>query len=215
MKKILTFAMLATGLVASPAFAKKGDVLIRARAIVVTPNEKSGEITGIGGSKVGLGDAVMPEVDFTYMATNHIGAELIVATTRHDISGKGSVSALGNVGHTWVLPPTLTLQYHFMPDAKIRPYVGAGVNYTVFYSSKASDSLDDALGKTHMKLDDSFGYAFQAGVDVDITKKVFVNLDIKYIDMSTKARLNSAGTLRTVKVDVDPIVAGVGVGFRF
>lgn len=215
MKRILTIAVLAAGLSASPAFAKKGDVLVRARAIVVVPNEKSGTITGIPGSKTGLGYSVMPEVDFTYMVTKHIGTELILATTKHNVTGRGSVSALGKVADTWVLPPTLTLQYHFAPDAKIRPYVGAGINYTIFYSAKSSASLDAALGRTHVKLDDSVGYALQTGVDIDITRKVFLNLDLKYVDMRTKARLTSNGTLRTVKVDVDPIIAGVGVGFRF
>lgn len=215
MKKIMLLAALASTAIATPAFAKKGDVLIRARAIWVTPNEKSGAITGIAGSKVGVGDDVMPELDFTYMATNNIGAELILGTTKHDVTGRGSVSALGKVAHTWVLPPTLTLQYHFAPDAPIRPYVGAGINYTIFYSGKATDSLNNALGQTNVKLDDSFGYALQTGVDVDLSKKVFLNLDIKYIDMKTKARLTSAGVLRTVKVDVDPIVAGIGIGMRF
>jgi outer membrane protein len=214
MKKILAVAVLAAGMVSSPALAKKGDVLIRARAIIVAPNEQSGAISGIAGSKVGVGNSVMPEVDFTYMVSDHVGAELIVATTKHDITGAGSVSALGKVADSWVLPPTLTLQYHFAPEAKIRPYVGAGVNYTVFYSTKATSSLDGALGPTSVKLDDSFGYAVQAGVDVPISSRVFVNFDLKYIDMRTSARLYSGGTLRTVRVNVDPIVAGIGIGIR-
>ncbi|MES2097169.1 MAG: OmpW family protein [Pseudomonadota bacterium] len=215
MKKIVTLAMIAAGMVASPALAKKGDVLVRARAIIVAPTEKATPITGIPGSDLGVSNSVMPEVDFTYMVTNHIGAELILATTKHDVTGRGSISALGKVADTWVLPPTLTVQYHFAPDAKVRPYVGVGVNYSIFYSSKAAPSLNAALGSTAVKLDDSFGYALQAGVDVDITPKVFLNLDVKYIDMTTTARLTSGGTLRTSKVNINPIVAGIGVGFRF
>jgi len=215
MTKLMLLAGVSAAMLATPAFAKEGDVLVRARAIVVAPNERSGEVSGIPGSKVGVGDSVMPEVDFTYMATNHIGAELIVATTKHSVSGRGTVSGLGDVANTWVLPPTLTLQYHFAPDGKVRPYLGAGINYSIFYSAKATPSLDAALGATKVKLGDSVGYALQAGVDIPVSKKVFVNFDIKYIDMKTTARLTSGATLRTARVKIDPIVAGMGIGFRF
>jgi outer membrane protein len=215
MKKLILVAGVAAATLAAPAFAKEGDVLVRVRAIMVAPNESSGAITGIAGSSVGVSDSVMPEVDFTYMVTKNIGAELIVATTKHNVSGRGTISALGNVADTWVLPPTLTLQYHFAPDGKVRPYLGAGINYSIFYSSNATSSLNTALGPTKVKLDDSFGYALQAGVDLPVSEKVFVNFDIKYIDMKTTARLTSGGTLRTARVKIDPIVAGVGIGFRF
>ena len=215
MRKLILLAATAAIVVAAPAFAKEGDVLVRARAIVVAPNESSGAVSGIAGSKLGVGDSVMPEVDFTYMATNHIGAELILATTKHNVSGRGTISALGDVADTWVLPPTLTVQYHFAPDGNIRPYLGAGINYSIFYSSKALSSLNGALGPTKVKLDDSVGYALQAGVDIPVSKKVFVNFDIKYIDMKTTARLTSGATLRTARVKIDPIVAGMGIGFRF
>lgn len=215
MRKLILLAATAAIVVAAPAFAKEGDVLVRARAIVVAPNESSGAVSGIAGSKLGVSDSVMPEVDFTYMATNHIGAELILATTKHNVSGRGTISALGDVADTWVLPPTLTVQYHFAPDGNIRPYLGAGINYSIFYSSKALSSLNGALGPTKVKLDDSVGYALQAGVDIPVSKKVFVNFDIKYIDMKTTARLTSGATLRTARVKIDPIVAGMGIGFRF
>jgi len=215
MRKVILLAGVAAAFTVTPALAKEGDVLVRARAIVVAPNERSGEVSGIPGSKVGVGDSVMPEVDFTYMATDHIGAELILATTKHSVSGRGTISGLGDVANTWVLPPTLTLQYHFAPDGKIRPYLGAGINYSVFYSAKATPSLNAALGATKVKLDDSVGYALQAGVDVPVSEKVFVNFDVKYIDMRTNARLTSGATVRTAHVKIDPIVAGVGIGFRF
>ncbi|MFZ5749245.1 MAG: OmpW/AlkL family protein [Pseudomonadota bacterium] len=224
MRPALTLAILA----ASAAFAlpaqaqtadtsrEAGDWLVRLRAIMVAPTEDSGAVTpAFPGSEVGVDNAVMPEIDFTYMVTKHVGAELILATTKHDITGRGTLGGVGKLADTWVLPPTLTLQYHFMPEGKIHPYVGAGVNYTIFYSSKASGALEDAIGNTSVKLDDSFGYALQAGIDVDVTPNIFLNADIKYIDMSTTARLNTGGVKNTVDVDLNPIVAGVGIGFRF
>ncbi|HEV7290077.1 OmpW family protein [Sphingomonas sp.] len=199
-----------------PAIAKEGDFLVRGRAILVAPTESSGPVTpGFPGSEVGVSNSVMPEVDFTYMLTDNIGAELILATTKHDAQGRGTLSGFDELASTWVLPPTLTLQYHFAPEAKVRPYVGAGVNYTIFYSTKASDALVTAIGATDVELDDSFGYALQAGIDIDLNDKMFLNLDVKYIDMDTTARLRTGAVTNTARVSIDPIVAGVGVGFRF
>jgi outer membrane protein len=149
------------------------------------------------------------------MATDHIGAELIVATTKHKATGRGSIAAIDTVASTWVLPPTLTLQYHLAPTGKIRPYVGAGVNYTVFYAENASDALEGALGSTKVRMSDSAGYALQAGVDVDIGPRTFLNVDVKYIDIDTTARLTTAAGTNRVRVSIDPLVIGVGVGMRF
>jgi outer membrane protein len=115
-----------------------------------------------------------------------------------------------------VLPPTLTLQYHFAPEGRIRPYVGAGVNYTLFYSEKASDGLETAVGPTKVRMSDSFGYAVQAGVDVPIGKRTFFNLDVKYIDIDTTARIDTTaiGTQR-LRMHLDPLVFGIGFGMKF
>ena len=210
-----TAAALAVLGAATPAAAEPGDVLVRVRGIYVTPTETSGEVTGFAGSGVGVTDSIMPEVDFTVMATDHVGAELILATTRHEATGKGTLSAISDVASTWVLPPTLTLQYHPAPGAKVRPYVGAGVNYTFFYSEHASDGLEAALGPTKVSMDDSFGYALQAGMDIDLNERVFLNVDIKYVDMDTTARLQTAAGTATVDVSIDPVIVGIGLGMRF
>jgi len=194
-----------------------GDVLLRARAIVVAPTGGSGGITPtFPGEKVSVDTAVMPEVDVTYMATDNIGFELIAATTKHTASGKtGTTGSIGDLASTWVLPPTLTVQYHLNPRGKVRPYLGAGINYTVFYNEKASSGLKSAVGPTTVHMSDSVGWAAQAGIDIDLTKRVFLNLDVKYIDMDTKATLRTTaiGT-QTVKVHLDPVVVGVGFGIR-
>ncbi|MFT3966165.1 MAG: OmpW family outer membrane protein [Sphingobium sp.] len=205
-------------LAAGPAHAGKGDVLVRLRGIVVAPNEDSGGITpGLPNERVKVDNSVMPELDFSYMMTDHIGAELILATTKHHVDGTGGVTGgIGRLASTWVLPPTLTLQYHFLPEGKIRPYVGAGVNYTLFYSEKASARFEAAAGRTEVSLKPSFGYALQAGVDVPVTDRIFVNLDVKYIDIDTTARLYTAGLgQQNVKVSLDPFVFGIGIGTKF
>ena len=218
MYRRIMVALMATATVAAPACAAQGDVLIRLRGIVVAPNESSSGITPtFPTEKVKISNSVMPEVDFTYMLTPTIGTELIVATTKHKASGRaGTTGTIGKLASTWVLPPTLTLQYHFAPEAKIRPYVGAGVNYTIFYSEKASKGLETAVGNTKVRMKSSFGYALQAGVDIPLTDRTFLNFDVKYIDIDTTTRLatTAIGTQR-VKVHLDPLVVGVGFGMRF
>jgi outer membrane protein len=219
MKTLLAAAAIAAGVLAAPAQAETnaGDVLLRFRGILVAPNEKSGSILpAFPGEKAKVGNSVMPEVDVTYMASPHFGVELIAATTKHDASGvSGTTGTLGKLASTWVLPPTLTAQYHFAPRAAVRPYVGAGLNYTIFWNEKASSSLQGAVGPTSVHMKDSFGWAAQAGVDVDLSSKVFLNLDVKYIDIDTTARLSTtAAGVQRVRLNLDPLVVGVGLGFR-
>ena len=190
----------------------------RMTTAMVAPNERSGGVLPtFPTEKVTVSNSFMPEVDISYMLTDHVGAELIAATTKHDASGKtGTTGSIGKLASTWVLPPTLTLQYHFAPGAKVRPYVGAGLNYTVFYSEKASKGLEAAVGNTSVKMKDSFGYALQAGIDVPVTERIFFNLDVKYIDMDTTARLaTTAIGVERVKIHIDPFVFGMGIGMRF
>ena len=201
----------------SPAYAEAGDVLLRVRGIYVTPNETSGDILpAFPGEGARLTDAVAPEVDVTYMASDHIGFELIAATTKHDARGvTGTTGSLGDLVETWVLPPTVTVQYHLAPEAAVRPYVGAGLNYTFFWDEEAQDPLTGVAGQTRVGLSDSFGWALQAGVDIDISERFLLNIDAKYIDMDTDVRLETTnvGVQRT-RIDIDPFVFGVGFGMK-
>ena len=209
-------AAVAMALAATPALAEKGDVLIRLRAITVQPQETVGPVLPTFPTSSGrVTNAYAPEIDFTYMLTDHLGVELIAATTKHCVDGGGSLAAVGRLACTWVLPPTLTLQYHFLPEGKVHPYVGAGVNWTLFYNEKASDALNAAIGATDVNLSNSWGFALQAGIDFDISEKMFLNLDVKYIDMDSTARLTTGAAVNTLKANINPLVIGVGVGWRF
>lgn len=213
-----TFLLSASALIAvlGVAQAEQGDWLVRGRAIVVAPNtDSSGVNPGFPNGTVEVKDAVVPELDFTYFVRDNWGLELILATSPHDLKGKDDLSALGKVADVMALPPTLTLQYHFQPEASVRPYAGVGVNYTLFYNESASSSLENAIGNTSIDLDDSFGVAVQAGVDIDLNEKWFLNADIKYITISTDATLTTGSAVNTVSVDINPIVAGIGIGTRF
>lgn len=212
------FAATAPAKAQDPPRLQAGDMLLRVRGIMVAPNEASGDVLpAFPGERVSVNASVMPEVDITWMATDNLGFELIAATTKHNASGRtGTTGAIGRLASIWVLPPTLTAQFHPVTRGPVRPYVGAGVNYTIFYSEDASRALEAAVGPTRVRMSDSAGWAVQAGVDIDLSDRWFLNLDVKYIDMDTTARLTTtaAGTQR-VRVSLDPLVAGIGIGTRF
>lgn len=214
-KNALGLAALFASLAGSAA-ADQGDWLVRLRGIVVAPTENSSNVLpGFPGGEVGVENAFVPELDFTYFFTRNFAAELILATSPHDLAGEGTLSALGEIADVMVLPPTLTLQYHFNPGGRLRPYAGIGVNWSIFYSEDASAALVGALGPTSVTVDDSVGVAYQVGFDLALSERWFLNADVKYIQIDTTATLNSGGTINAVDVDLDPIVAGVGVGLRF
>jgi outer membrane protein len=215
MKAQYLAAAIIVAAIATPAHAEQGDVLLRARGILVAPTEESSGIEpAFPDEEVSVSNSFAPEIDVSYFLTDNLALELIAATTKHDINGKGTLETIGELADTWVLPPTLTLQYHFAPNSKVRPYVGAGLNYTLFYSEDASDGLESAIGETDVELEDSFGFALQAGVDFDLSDRISLNLDVKYIDIDTKAKLTTGQLENRVKVSVDPMVFGVGLGMQ-
>ncbi|HYC02475.1 MAG TPA: OmpW family outer membrane protein [Azospirillaceae bacterium] len=199
--------------VAPSAMAEKaaGDLLVRGRVLWVEPDESSSlrlGATPIAG-KVDADIGVVPELDFTYFFTDSLAAELILGTTPHDVKAKGT--PLGNVdlGDVWLLPPTLSLQYHLNPKGQISPYVGVGLNYTFFYNVDNGAVAD-------VDYTNGFGYALQAGVDVALQGNWSLNLDVKKIFIDTDATVNAglASPIRA-KVDIDPWIVGIGVGYRF
>lgn len=181
---------------------------VRFRMIGVFPNE-SATIQTIGGD-VDIAPSYVPELDFTYFFSENWSAELILGTTNHDVKAIQTAAGEIDLGDVWLLPPTLTLQYHFATEG-FRPYIGTGLNYTIFYGVD-SGAVDD------VEYDNSVGFAFQGGFDFDLDDKWFLNLDAKYILLSTDATVDATTALgATVGADVDinPLVIGLGVGMKF
>lgn len=180
---------------------------VRLRGVYVLTNN-SGLVNGIDGSDLGYSNTTIPELDITYFFNDNLAAELILGTTFANISGAGSIDGLGKVGKTWVLPPTATLQYHFANFGDFKPYVGAGLNYTMFYDQKAksADKLD---------IENTFGAALQAGFDYRIDDRWDFNVDVKKIFMQPKFDVTVGGTDYTGKAKLDPWLIGTGFGYRF
>lgn len=177
-----------------------GDWLVKAGLTHVEPKSRNGDLAG-GAVRLDVDGNTRPSFSLTYMATRNVGVELLGAFPfKHDINAKG----VGNIGSVKHLPPTLSLQWHFLPDSTFQPYVGVGLNYTTFFSEKSP------LG--NLRLQDSWGLAAQAGVDVKLDDNWFLNADLRYIDIKSKVKLN--GT-HIGEAKINPWVATIGVGYRF
>lgn len=227
MKKII-FALWVTSLlmatVAQAQEEKNNDFKkwqVRLRGIGVVPDQ-SAKIGLIGGD-VAISNAIVPELDFTYFFTKNFAAELILGTTKHNVHTVGSdISAIDgptsfdvDLGSVMLLPPTLTAQYHFFPlkEKKFKPYVGAGINYTLFYNSKEGNVVKD------VDYDNAIGFAAQIGFDVMFDDTFFVNFDVKRLflktDVSVDATNLAEGLVIPADVDINTWIIGLGFGMKF
>jgi len=188
---------------------------IRVRALGVIPEDGgSANVLGlvpIPGADLGYSNSITPELDISYYFTDNIAAELVLGTTKANVYAEGTISGIGKVGSTWILPPTLTLQYHFTNFGPFKPYVGAGVNYTIFYSQSGDGANAD------LSVKNAWGFALQAGFDWMIDRHWGFNVDVKklflepdYDAVVTAANLPVSGT-----ANLNPWLVGVGVTYRF
>ncbi|MGD8416714.1 MAG: OmpW family outer membrane protein [Pseudomonadales bacterium] len=199
---------------ANAAFATEaGDWLVRAGVTDVVPKSNNGTIPADGESPaiaVDVDDAVMLTFDGTYMVTDNFGVELLAALPfKHDVYGKaaGEKVKLATVKQ---LPPTLSGVYRFNSQGTIQPYVGAGINWTLFFDEQEKGPLDDP--SVNLKLDNSVGLAAVAGLDVFLTKTMFLNANVRYMDIDSKVKVNGEKVL-TAKVD--PWIYAINIGWQF
>lgn len=173
----------------------------RLRVIAIIPDVDD----DLDDAKVDVSTAVVPELDFTYFFDENWAAELILATAKHDVDVDLGTGV--DLGHVWILPPTLSLQYHFTGGI-VKPYLGAGINYTFFYGIDEGDVVD-------MDYDDAAGFSMQGGLDFDLNDYWFLNVDIKKLLLTTDVKVNTGDGIIPVEVDINPWIVGIGVGVKF
>ena len=204
---LIPLAIAATLLTPLTASAEQGDWLFRAGISQLNPDKTNLELGNTG--DIVVDSDLSPTFNVSYMLTDHISTELMASWPfTNGIDLKTSGGGKERVGSVDVLPPILSLNWHFNPNGVFRPYIGAGVNYAMF----SGEETRGALAGNSLKLDDSVGVAGQVGVDIGVTKNFFLNLNARYVDMSSDAEVNGAnvGTL-----DLNPWIVGAHVGYRF
>jgi outer membrane protein len=207
MKKT-TISKLALGLLAALSFnaiAQDSPWMVRARATHLNwDNGQSTATINQSGLDVKAKNKTIPELDVTYFFSKNIAAELVLSYPQ-----RVEVTAVsGSLGTVTALPPTLLAQYHFTQFGPLKPYVGAGINYTRFGSRNLGSSDQYSVEKS------SIGYAAQIGADYMLTKNWGINLDVKYIQIETDVIVNSSGaSAGTLKLS--PIATSVGVTYKF
>ena len=206
MKKHAIAAALLGTVLCSATMAQQvteGPWMVRARAVHL--DSSNGDSTGLG---LSMNNKWMPEVDISYFFNKNVAVELILTVPQKQ---KLSSSVIGGeIGTFKHLPPTLTAQYHFTDLGAFKPYLGAGVNYTRFSSVRFDPAVDAALNPSVDK--NSFGWALQAGVDIPLSKNLYLNVDVKKVQIKTD--VSSFGG-KVGEFKVNPVLFGVGLGWRF
>ena len=243
MKRALTIALaaaLASGGMMAQAY-EQGDWVLRAGATTVDPDTDSDDIN-LPGDELGIPEGVVLKADVdddtqlgiipVYMVTDNFGVELLAATPfEHDIEAQGTGAIKGlnlDAGSTKHLPPTLSVQWYPRGGQDgWQPYIGIGVNYTVFFDEDVDNELKETLGvlipgvtDADLDLDDSFGLAGQVGVDIPFSDRWAVNIGVWYIDIDTEAEITAKAAGEQVAkvkfdVDIDPWVYNIGIAYRF
>lgn len=226
MKNYLPALAIIAAIPMSASAYEAGDWIVRGGAASVNPDESSSRVnvggTAIDDTGVGVDNDTQLGLTVTYMVSSKIGVELLASTPfEHDVTLQGNgLSAYAPAGTTIAsvehLPPTLSLQYFFMPaNSAWQPYAGIGINYWLVMDEDLSSAAESALGASNLDVDDSVGLALQVGMDYQLTDRWLLNAAIWKIDISTDASFDTAVGPVDVDIDVDPWVYMLSVGYRF
>lgn len=212
--RMLSAAAAMAGALALPAMAQEpargkqaGDIVLGFGGIAVLPQD-GGRVGAVGG-RPHANNFFTPQLDLTWFATPNLSLNLIAATSRHDVRVTGSAVGDLELGRVWVLPPTLTVQYHPLPSWRFSPYVGAGLNYTIFYGE--GGTLTSPVSKVDVK--DAWGWALNAGLDVELSPRWVFNVDAKKLFLTPRVAVNSGAI--NARAELDPWVVGAGIRYRF
>lgn len=206
----------------SPPIEPFNPWMIRLRVLGVLPDTAGSSVNVAGApplsspsSGLSISDQAIPELDITYFFTRNIAAELILGVTTHHISGTGTLNGL-DIGKAWLLPPTLTLQYHFTDFGPFKPYIGAGFNYTVFFNQSAANTSLAGLAVTDLRISNQFGAAVQFGFDYMLDRHWGLNFDVKklWLRPDYSATVNNAIAV-TGRANIDPWLVSGGITYKF
>lgn len=199
MKKSM-FAVVLLAAMAQPAFAQEW--FVRAGATYVDPSSDNGHLAGLPAD---ISSDTQLGITFGYHLNPNVAFELLAATPfSHSVSLQG----LGKVANFKQLPPTLNVQYYFMPEAKVSPYIGAGFNYTMVYDVDAVG----ALAGQNVEIGDSWGMDGQLGLRFNFSNNWDMTIDARYIGIDAGVKLNGVGI---GTAEVNPMVYSLMLGKRF
>ncbi|MDF7673233.1 outer membrane beta-barrel protein [Acetobacteraceae bacterium ESL0709] len=208
----------------------RGDFLIRLSALGVITNNTSSSVSIKGGPAKGTKgyvtatNQVMPEFTFEYFFTDNISLDLIAASTRHEARAhKTTAQSLignGDLGSFWVLPPTLTVAWHFRPHKRFNPYVGVGLTLAFFHNASPA-TPNKGLGLfDHLKPQTTVGPSFNIGFDYQLVGNWFLNVDAKEILLRTPIYINHRDNATTggrihARDSINPTTVAAGIEYRF
>jgi len=202
---------------------KAGDIIIRGGATMVSPDPDKSVIYLAGEDStmsLTVDDNSQIGLNFVYFYDNNWAIELLAATPfTHDVTIQDKNAVLGvdgaKLAEVSQLPPTLSALYYFDTGSKFKPYVGAGINYTIFFDEEF-EPAPESLGLTDLDLDGSFGLSFQVGADYQIDDKWHINASARYISIESEAKFNVAGNkIGQANIAVDPMVYSIMLGYKF
>ncbi|MFB9148254.1 OmpW family protein [Roseovarius ramblicola] len=177
--------------------------LVRGRVAGVLPEDDASYNVPVS---THVSDQVIPEIDLSYFFTNNIAAETICCITKHDVSLSGGPE----LGEAWLIPLSVMAQYHFHLGGGVKPYLGAGPALVLVTANSKKGPATSFNLETYNP-----GFVLQAGVDVQLRDNWYLNADIKKFFVDIDAEVTTAGGTVSGDASIDPIVASIGIGYRF
>ncbi|MGX0879315.1 outer membrane protein [Roseovarius sp. MBR-154] len=176
---------------------------VRGRIAGVLPRDKAHYNVPV---ETHVSNSVIPNFDLSYFFTDNIAVESICCVTRNEVS---IANGGPTIGEAWLIPLDASIQYHFHLGNGVKPYLGAGPTVVI----TASDSAKGPATSFKLRRFNP-GFLIQAGVDIELKNNWYFNADIKKFFADVKADVVAGGVV-SGKASIDPVVAGIGFGYRF